>query len=159
MVLPIHFSWLFYPLHLNTSVLQVTSMQHCFCCRSVTKSCPTLCNPVSCSTPGSPVLHHLLELAQTHVHWVGDASQPSHPLPPSSPPALNLSQHQGLFQWVGSTSTQNWEEAYSPNAFLSPTAAPVSAGPMSSFAFPAPPLVFQMPYVNYAKILQSKTNI
>ena len=52
------------------------------------------------SMPGFPVLHHLLESAQTHVHWIGDVIQPSHPLSPSSPPALNLSQHQGIFQWV-----------------------------------------------------------
>ena len=52
-----------------------------------------------CSTPGLPVLHHLLELAQTHVHWVSDAVQPSRPLLSPSPPAFNLSQHQGLFQW------------------------------------------------------------
>ena len=57
---------------------------------------------MDCSTPGLPVLHHLLELAQTHVHGVGDATQPSHPLSPPSPPAFNLSQHQGLFQWVSS---------------------------------------------------------
>ena len=57
-----------------------------------------LCDPVDCSTPGFPVLHHLLELAQTHVHRVDDAIQPSHPLLPSSSPALSLSQHQGLFQ-------------------------------------------------------------
>ena len=63
---------------------------------SVTKSCPTLCNPMDCSTPGFPVHHQLLELAQTHVHWVSDAIQPSHPLSSSSPPAFNLSQHQGL---------------------------------------------------------------
>ena len=62
---------------------------------------PTLCDPVNCSTPGFPVLHSLPELAQTHVHWVGDAIQPSHPLSPTFPPALGLSQHQGLFQWVG----------------------------------------------------------
>ena len=55
-----------------------------------------------CSTPGSPVLHCLLEFAQTHVHWVSDAIQPSHSLLPRSPLALNLSQHQGLFQWVSS---------------------------------------------------------
>ena len=54
----------------------------------------------NCSTPGFPVLHYLLEFIQTHVHWVGDAIQPSHPLSPPSPPALNLSQHQGLFQWI-----------------------------------------------------------
>ena len=69
------------------------------CCCSVAQSCPTPCGPVDCSTPGFPVLYCLLELAQTHVHWVGDAIQPSHPLPSSSP-AVNLSQHQGLFQWV-----------------------------------------------------------
>ena len=55
---------------------------------------------MNCSTPGFPVLHYLLELAQTHVHWVGDAIQPSHPLLSPSPPAFNLSQHQGLFKWV-----------------------------------------------------------
>ena len=62
----------------------------------------TLCNPKDCSTPGFPVFHHLCEFAQTHVHWVDDAMQPSHPLSPSYPPfALSLSQHQGLFRWVG----------------------------------------------------------
>ena len=55
------------------------------------------------STPGFPVLHHLPEFAQTHVHWVSDVIQPSHPLSPPSPPAFNLSQHQGLFQWVCSS--------------------------------------------------------
>ena len=55
---------------------------------------------MDCSMPGFPVHHHLLELAQTHVHRVGDAIQPFHPLSSPSPPALNLSQHQGLFQWV-----------------------------------------------------------
>ena len=59
--------------------------------------------PMDCSTPGFPVLHYLLEFAQTHVHWVTDAIQPSHPLLPPSPPALHLSQHQGLFQWVSSS--------------------------------------------------------
>ena len=58
---------------------------------------------MNCSTPGFPVLHCLLEFAQTLVHWVCDAIQPSHPLSPASPPALNLSQHQNLFQWVGSS--------------------------------------------------------
>jgi len=71
------------------------------CCCLLAKS--FLCNPVDCSTPGFPVLHHLPELAQTHVHRVGDAIQPSHPLSPPSPPALNLSQHQDLFQWVSSS--------------------------------------------------------
>ena len=66
------------------------------------KSCPTLCDPKDCSTPGFPVLHHLPEFAQTHIHWVSDAIQPSHPLSSPSPPAFNLAQHQGPFQWVGS---------------------------------------------------------
>ena len=70
---------------------------------SVTQSCPTLCDPMNCSTPGLPVHHQLPEFTQTHVHWVGDAIQPSHPLSSPSPPALNLSQHQALFQWVGSS--------------------------------------------------------
>ena len=57
---------------------------------------------MDCSTPGFPTIHHLLELAHTLVHWVGDAIQPSHPLSSASPPTFNLSQHQGLFQWVSS---------------------------------------------------------
>ena len=73
------------------------------CCCSVAKSHPTLCNPTNCSTPGFPVLHHLLEFAQTHIYWVDGVIQSSHPLFPPSPLALNLSQHQGLFQWVGSS--------------------------------------------------------
>ena len=67
-------------------------------CYSVTQSCPTLCDPMDCSTPGFPVLHYLPEFAQTHVHGVSDAIQPSHPLSSPSPSALSLSQHQGLFQ-------------------------------------------------------------
>ena len=65
---------------------------------SVAQSCLTLCNPMDCSMPGLPVHHQLSEPAQTHVHQVSDAIQPSHPLSSASPPALNLSQHQGLFQ-------------------------------------------------------------
>ena len=70
---------------------------------SVAQSCPTLCNPMTRSMPGLPVHHQFLESTQTHVHWVGDAIQPSHPLSPPSPPAFNPSQHQGLFQWVNSS--------------------------------------------------------
>ena len=70
---------------------------------SLTQSCPTLCDPMNCSTPGLPVHHQLLEFTQTHVHWVGDAIQPSHPLLSPSPPALNLSLHQGPFKWVSSS--------------------------------------------------------
>ena len=65
---------------------------------SVAQSCPTLCDPMNCSTPGIPVHHQLPEFTQTHVHQVGDAIQPSHPLSSPSPPAPNPSQHQGLFQ-------------------------------------------------------------
>ena len=71
------------------------------CCCSVTKSCLTLCDPKVCSTPGFPVRHYLPKFAQTHVHWVSDAIQPSHPLSPPSPPALCLFQDQGLLQWIG----------------------------------------------------------
>ena len=66
----------------------------------VMQLCRTLCDPMDCSTPGFPFLQHHLEYAQTNVHWVGDVTQPSHPLLPPSLPALNLSQHQVLFQWV-----------------------------------------------------------
>ena len=65
---------------------------------SVAESCLNLCDPVDCSIPGFPVLHHLPKLVQTHVHQVSDSIQPSHPLSFSSSPAFNLSQHQGLFQ-------------------------------------------------------------
>jgi len=65
---------------------------------SVAQSCLTLCNPMDCSMPSFPVLHQLPQLAQTHVHCVGDATQPSHPLSSPSLTAFNLSQHQDLFQ-------------------------------------------------------------
>ena len=70
---------------------------------SITQSCPTLGDPMDCSTPGFSVHHQLLELAQIHVHQVSDVIHPSHPLSSPSPPALNLSQHQGLFKWVSSS--------------------------------------------------------
>ena len=71
-------------------------------------------DPMDCSTPGFPVHHHLLELAQSHVHWVGDAIQPSHPLSSPSPPAFSLSQHQALFQWP-----KYWSFSISPcNEYL-----------------------------------------
>ena len=70
---------------------------------TVTQSCPTLCDPINRSTPGLSVHHQLLESTQTHVYRVGDAIQPSCPLLSPSPPALNLSQHQGLFKWVSSS--------------------------------------------------------
>ena len=83
-------------LRVKLGVSPATSPHSC----PATQLCPTPCTPCM---PGFPVLHHLPELAQTHVHWVSDAIQPSHPLLSPSPPALNLSQDQGLFQWVGSS--------------------------------------------------------
>ena len=70
---------------------------------SVARSCPTFCNPMNRSMPDLPLHHQLPEFTQTHVHQVGDAIQPSHPLSSPSPPAPNPSQHQGLFQWVNSS--------------------------------------------------------
>ena len=70
---------------------------------SVAQLCPTLCDPINCSTPGLPVHHQLPEFTQTHIHRVSDAIQPSHPLLSPSPPAPNPSQHQSLFQWVNSS--------------------------------------------------------
>ena len=90
-------SWLF----LGCSGLKIF-LDFPFQSSSVTQLCPTLCDPMNHSTPGLPVHHQLPESTQTHVHWVGDAIQPSHPLSSPSPPALNLSQHQGLFQWLSS---------------------------------------------------------
>ena len=81
------------PFHINSWSFQFSS---------VAQSCPTLCDPMNHSTAGLPAHHQLLEFTQTHVHWVSDAIQPSHPLWSPSPPALNLSQHQGLFKWVSS---------------------------------------------------------
>ena len=83
---------------LNYSQQKLTSVQF----SSVAQLCLTLCDPMNLSTPGLPVYHQLSEPTQTHVHQVGDAIQPSHPLSSPSPPALNLSQHQGLFKWVSS---------------------------------------------------------
>ena len=70
---------------------------------SVAKSCPTLCDPMDCSTPGLPIHHQLPEFIQTHAHWVGDVIQPSHPLFPPSPPTFSLFQHHDLFKWVSSS--------------------------------------------------------
>ena len=78
-----------------------------------------LCDPMNCSTPSLPVHHQLPEFTQTHVHRVGDAIQPSHPLLSPSPPTFNLSQHQGFFQWVNSsheffsTSPKYWSFSFS----------------------------------------------
>ena len=82
-------------------------------CCSVTQSCLTLWTPMDYSTPGLPVPYDLRQFAQTHVHWVGDTIQLFHPLSSPSPPAFNLSQHQGLFQWVGSSHQNYWSFSFS----------------------------------------------
>ena len=87
----------------------------------VAQLCPTLCDPMDCSTPGFPIHHQLLELAQAHIHWVDEAIQPCHPLWFPSPPAFNLSQHQGFFfpmnQFFASGGQINGASA-SPSAIL-----------------------------------------
>ena len=86
---------------------------------SVAQSCLTLCDHMDCSTPGLPVHHQLLEFTQTHVHRVSDAIQPSHPLPSSSPPAPNPSQHQSLFP--ESTLRMRWPKYWSFSFSISPS--------------------------------------
>ena len=81
------------------AIMSMTGLELSVQFSSVTQSCPTLCNPMNCSLP---VYYQLPEFTQTHAHWVSDAIQPSHPLSSPSPPTFNLSQHQGLFQWVSS---------------------------------------------------------
>ena len=87
----------------NNQEVEATQMSVNGWVSSVIQSCLILRNLMDCSTPGFPVHHQLPELAQTHVHRVGDAIHPSHPLLCPSPPTFNLSQHQGLFQWVSSS--------------------------------------------------------
>ena len=91
----------------------------------VAQSCLTLCNPMDCSTPGLPVLHHLPEPAQTHVDQVSDAIQTSHPLLSPSPVAFSPSQHQGLFQWIGFdyqvALTIRWSKYWSSSFSISPS--------------------------------------
>ena len=81
----------------------ISELYSVFIICSVPQLCPTLCDPMDWSTPGLPVHDQLTENAQIHFHWVGDAIQASHPLLSPSPPAFNLSQHEGLFQWVSSS--------------------------------------------------------
>ena len=85
------------------------------CCCSVAKSCLSLCDPVGYNTPVFPVLHYLPEFAQTHVHRVSDAIQPPHPLLSPSPPALNLSQHQGLCNEFSLCVIKYWSFSISPS--------------------------------------------
>ena len=86
---------------------------------SVAQSCPTLWDPRDCNTPGLPVHHQHQKFTQTHVHWVGDAIQTSHPLSSPTPPAPNPSQHQGLFQWV--TPRIRWPKYWSFIFSISPS--------------------------------------
>jgi len=101
MVIRVHFelikiySW-FYCMSKDLRILHFLSVQF----SSVAQLCPTLCDPMNRSMPGLRVHHQLPESTQNHVHWVGDATQPPHPLSSPSPPTLNLSQHQDLFKWV-----------------------------------------------------------
>ena len=85
---------------LGSSKCKVLTRSFCF---SITKLCPTLWDPMNCNMPGFPVLHYFPEFVQTSVHSVGDDIQTSHPVLPSSPLTLSLSQHQGLFQWISSS--------------------------------------------------------
>ena len=87
----------------NPTPFIVSYQQDAHQIRSVAQSCPTLCDLMNRSTPGFPVHHQLPEFTQTHVHWVSDAIQPSHPLSSPSPLAPSPSQHQSLFQWVNSS--------------------------------------------------------
>ena len=140
-----------------------------FCCSaqfsSVAQSCPALCDPMDRSTPGLPVHHQLLQFTQTHVHRVSDAIQPSHPLLSPSPPAFNLSQHQGLFQWVSSSlySEGTFSESLgslcsalfdltllpmNPSCFDLPEfpyVSPWLKEPISSFWIPTSPLCLEIP--------------
>ena len=84
-----------------------------------TQSCPTLWDPMDCSMPGLPVHHQLPELTQIHVHRVGDAIQPSHPLSSPSPPTFDLSQHQGLFKWI--SFCIKWLKYWSFSFIISPS--------------------------------------
>ena len=111
-----HEYWILLP---STRCLSFNQKLWDICC-SITESCPALGNSMDCSMPAFPILYYLLELAQ--IHWADNAIQPSHPLLPSSPPALNLSQHQDLFQWVGSSH----QMARVPGASVSASVLPMN---------------------------------
>ena len=107
-------------MHNSVALVSAVRMSHWinFRCTSVqfssdVQSCPILCDPMNCSTPGLPVHHQLPEFTQIHVHRVRDAIQPSHPLLSPSPPAPNPSQHQNLFQWVNSSQPKYWSFSFS----------------------------------------------
>ena len=89
--------------YISSYTMNISILYTAYQFSSVAQLCPTLCDPMNCSMLGLPAHHHLLEFTQTHVHWVGDAILPSHPLSSPSPLALNLSQNQSLFQRVSSS--------------------------------------------------------
>ena len=97
----------------------LSSLFNICCSSSVAQSCSTLCHPMDCSTPGFPVHYQIPELAQTHALWVNDAIQTSCPLSSPSLPAFSLSQHQVLFQWVGSS--HQWPKYWSFSFSISPS--------------------------------------
>ena len=94
--LPVN-TWLLFHHSFSCSQLSEAGKWFSYCCCSVARSCPTLCEPMDWSMPGFPVLHYLPEFAQTHVPWVDDDIQPSHPLSSPSPPAFNISPASGSF--------------------------------------------------------------
>ena len=102
LIFKIDFYWSIVDLQCRVSFCCTAKWISYYCCFPVVKSCLSVI-PMDRSTPGFPVFHYLLELVQSHVHWAGDALQPSHPLLSPSPPVINLFQRQGLFQWIGSS--------------------------------------------------------
>ena len=87
----------------NVNILGISKLKSIVQFTSIAQSCLNLCELMDCNTPGLPIHHQLPEFTQIHVHWVGDAIQPSHPLSSPSPPAFTLYQHQDLFKWVSSS--------------------------------------------------------
>ena len=130
---------------------------------SAAQSWPTLSNLMDCSTPGLPVHHQLAEFVQTHVHWMGDAIQPSHPLSSPSPPTLNLSQHQGLFQWVGASHEvvtvlalqhQTFQWILLPYFLLMKDRTPIQQTSNSSLSWPSLP--FAATWINLELVILSE---
>ena len=107
--------------------------KYCYCCCSVPMLCRTLCDPMDCSMPGFPILHYLLNLAQTHVHWAGNAIQSSYPLFPWSPSALNLSQHHPDLFSNESTLCIRWPKYWNFSFSISPSNE--YSGPLAFTAF------------------------
>ena len=127
---------------LSTKVLSILVS----CCCSATKLCPTLYNSMNCSMPGFPVLHYLPEFAQTHVHWVSDAIQPSCPLLPPSSPALNLLEHCCclLFSRFGTSGLQHTRLAWpSPSPRVCSNSCPLSQWCHPTISSSAAPFSFR----------------